>query len=573
MLGHLRISNFALLEEIELELGGGLSFLTGETGAGKSILIDAICRLLGARSNQDDVRAGSSKAVIEAIFDAQSLSAAAQGLLKEWEIDQDEETLIVRREILASGRSKTLINNCAVTLQQVRLLAPYLIDLYGQNEHQSLLDGDSQRRLFDDAIGIRGKVEALARTAGEVRALQDEWKALKVREQQRQRNMDILQFQIQEIDSARISEEEEQELRGRKVLLQNAEKINTLCETLLENILNQEDSLIARMKESEKNLQELSRFHKELATDAKRLAGWQEEMSELSQKLDSLNRGLEFEEGSLDQLESRLDILDRLKKKYGPSLKDVLEHSVRSKKELDELLNAEETEKKLLRRIEHQAMEYETLAAEISRARDEGKSGFERQVEKELNQVAMEGCGFGVLLTRQDIETGIEMVERTYPSRGRESVTFQIEPNPGEGFRDLTRIASGGELSRLMLALKVVGQTEGKSPSLIFDEIDAGISGRVAYQIGERLKKLSQEPQVLCVTHLPQVAVFGDHHFHVSKNTKDDRTTTIVENLDEGGRIRELARMLSGSEVTEAALQHARELREQVHETGIAARQ
>ena len=562
MLTHLRISNFALLEEVELDLERGLSFLTGETGAGKSIFIDAICRLLGSRATQDDVRTGETKAVLEAIFDR--LPAAAVALLEEWAIDPEEEQFILRREIHSSGRSRMLINNCSVTLQQLRQLAPYLVDLFGQNEHQTLLDGESQRRLYDGCIGVQSRVQELSAIAHEIAGLQREWRSLQEREQQRQRNIDILKYQITEIEEIQPSETEEAELQDKKGLLQNREKIHSLCESLLQVLLEKDDSLVSQLKEVQRSIGELARYQQDLTKFAARMEEYQVDFSELVHRIDTMRRSLDFEEGSLDQIEFRLEAFHKLKKKYGPTIQQVLEHLDRSKKELQADLNVEEREEQLFREVRSAVDRYETIAVEISQARSAGARKFETLVEKELHQVALEKCRFRVRLD-EEIRTSVSEMENRYAPHGRETVSFEMEPNTGEGFRDLSKIASGGELSRLMLALKVVGQNSGEERSLIFDEIDAGIGGRVAYQVGERLKRLSRVAQVLCVTHLPQVAAFGDHHYQVQKVSKGERTITIVSNLDEKKRIEELARMISGSEVTETALRHARELREQVN--------
>ena len=563
----LRITNFALLEEIEIDFSSGLSLFTGETGAGKSILIDAICRVLGARASQDDVRAGSPRAILEAIFDTSTLHASAIDLLQNWNIPTDDSDLILRREIQPGGKSRAVINQCTVTLAQLKELAPFLLDVYGQNEHQSLLDSASQRVLYDNSLGLQSDIRELSEVAEEIRILQDDFKKLREQEQERQRNMDLLQYQIREIEEAAIQETEEEDLATKRSILQNSERINALCESLLQEIVESDESLLGRIEHIGKELQELKQFQQPFANYVSRCMEWLDELNDLARKVDSMKQNLEFEEGALNTIESRLDLLERLKKKYGPTISDVLQHLAKCKHELNSSFQAEWRAEQIMLGLNKNAKKYHELAEKISSAREKGKSNFERKVESELKNVAMEKCHFRVLLNLIDSNTESDVVTATFPAYGRESVTFQIEPNPGEGFRDLNRIASGGELSRLMLALKVVTQAV-TGQSLIFDEIDVGVGGRIAFQIGERLKRLSQTSQVLCVTHLPQVAAFGDHHFHVAKKTKQHRTTTIVEELPDDERIRELARMISGSEVTETALQHARELRNQV-ETGV----
>jgi len=567
MLTRLRISNFALLEEIEIDFSNGLSLFTGETGAGKSILIDAICRVLGARASQDDVRAGSQRAILEAIFDTTSLHPSANDLLQKWNIPNDDSDLILRREIQPGGKSRAVVNQCTITLAQIKELAPFLVDVYGQNEHQSLLDSSSQRALYDNSLGLQSELRQLAEVAEEIRILQDDFKKLREQEQERQRTMDLLQYQIREIEEASIQENEEEDLTTKRSILQNSERINVLCESLLQEIVESDESLLGRIEHIGKELQELKEFQQPLSNYVSKCMEWLDELNELARKVDSMKQNLEFQEGSLDAIESRLDLLDRLKKKYGPTLPDVLQHLAKCKQELNSSFQAEWRAEQIMLGLNKNAEKYKELSEKISRAREKGKPGFERKVEAELKNVAMEKCHFRVVLSSIDRGVESDVTNASFPAFGRESVTFQIEPNPGEGFRDLNRIASGGELSRLMLALKVVTQPVG-GQCLIFDEIDVGVGGRIAFQIGERLRRLSQSSQVLCVTHLPQVAAFGDHHFQVSKKIKSNRTTTIVEELPDEDRIRELARMISGSEVTDTALKHARELRNQV-ETGV----
>jgi DNA repair protein RecN (Recombination protein N) len=563
MILHLRISNFALLEEIEIDFAKGLSCLTGETGAGKSILIDAICRLLGARAAQEDVRAGASRSILEAIFDKERLPADVGNFLRDWNIDLEDEDLIVRREIQASGKSRASINNFSVTVLQLRQLGALLMDVFGQQEHQTLLDAESQRNLYDDSIGLQNRMETLSRIAGRIAALQTEWRELRDREQSRQRTIDMLQYQIREIEEVKPSEEEEEELLARRTILQNSGRIASICDALLQQILENDTNLVGLLDFTGREVNELARYKESLSSHGAKFTEWKEELTEVIREVDSLRRSLDFEEGALDTLELRLDVLQRLKKKYGPELIDVLRHLEQSKQELELNLHAEERGEELESAIRKAADEYEKLSAEIFSERERSRASFQRKVESELKHVAMGKCGFLVLL-ENEMPAESDALRREYPSCGRQSVSFQIEPNPGEGFRDLARTVSGGELSRLMLALKIVTRKQDGRRCFIFDEIDAGIGGREAYTIGERLKRLSAGSQVLAVTHLPQVAAFGDHHFHVSKKSTANRTTTVVEHLAEPERIRELARMLSGSVITETALKHARELRQQV---------
>lgn len=561
MLTHLRILNFALLEEVQIDFSEGLTLLTGETGAGKSILIDAICRVLGARATQEDVRSGAQRAILEAFFESSRLSDSARALLAEWNIEWEDD-LVLRREIQAGGKSRALINNCTVTLGQLKQIGVLLIDVFGQNEHQSLLDSASQRSLYDDSIGIASRVHELEGIAEELRKLQAEHNRLVEKEQQRQRNIDILQYQIREIEGAGFTQNEEQELLARRSLMQNSERIHAICDSLLNDILESDSSLLGRLESIGKNLSDLKQYQESISAYVGRCMEWLDELNDLARQVGSIRENLDFEEGSLDEIESKLDTLDKLKRKYGPALGDVLARLAEFKQELNANFQLEWQTEQVVLAAQSAAERYVKLAAEISAARAKSAQEFQKRVESELKHVAMEKCRFRVELVPQAAgET--DVMRRAFHTHGAETVIFQIEPNPGEGFRELSRIASGGELSRLMLALKVVTQPVA-GQCFIFDEIDAGIGGRVAYQVGERLKKLSRKAQVLCVTHVPQVAAFADHHFRVAKRIKDHRTTTIVDELPAAELLQELARMISGSEITETALQHARELREQV---------
>ena len=562
MLTHLRITNFALIEEIHIDFAPGLSFLTGETGAGKSILIDAICRLLGARATQDDVRAGAPRAILEGIFDSDLMPESARGLLNEWNIEPEDGELVIRREIQAGGKSRAVINNCTVTLAQLKQLSSALIDVFGQNEHQSLLDSQSQRVLFDESNGISDLVMQLEGISREISVLQHEYRALQEAEQQRQRNVDILQYQIREIEEAGFTETEEQELIAKRNLLQNSERIHIVCDSLLNDILESDANLLGKLESIGKQLSELNHYQEAFSAYVGRCMEWLDELNDLARKVDGIRQNLDFEEGSLDQIETRLDLLQRLKKKYGPTLADVLQHLQQFKQELNSNFQIEWRVEQVVMAIQNAAAKYEKVAAEISGMRESKRADFVAKVEAELRHVAMEKCRFQVHLLPEERNASADVLQKEYPAHGLENIVFRIEPNPGEGFRDLNRIASGGELSRLMLALKV-GTQSRKGHCFIFDEIDAGIGGRVAHQVGERLKRLSMHAQVLSVTHLPQVAAFGDHHFRVAKRLKGERTVAVTEELSGEERIRELARMISGNEITDTALQHARELRDQ----------
>lgn len=447
MLARLHISNFALVEDVALEPGSGLSLFTGETGAGKSILIDAICRLMGSRTSPEDVRSGTPKAVLEAIFDATRLGPGIGRLLEEWGIEAGED-LIIRREIPANGKSRAFINNCSVTAQQLKQLGAQLIDIFGQNEHQTLLDPDSQQELFDRSVGAQEDVASLERLSSEIRKLQSAWKDLQEKEQQRQRNIDILQYQIREIEAAAPGEQEEEDSLARKTMMQNREKIFATCESLLDVILERDGNLLGQLDQVARGVADLERWGAGSGGTLSRLKECEEALRDLTRGLDDQRRSLEFEPGALDEIETRLDALQKLKKKYGPDIPAVLRHLDECKEDLQRELHAEERAEAFVHDMQKLAAEYRTRAGKLSALRNASKSDFEHLVESELQNVAMEKCRFRVALQEQqpafpESAEASAWMQIPFPRRGWQTVEFEIEPNSGEGFRPLHKIASG----------------------------------------------------------------------------------------------------------------------------------
>jgi DNA repair protein RecN (Recombination protein N) len=549
MLTELRIRDYAVIERLSLALQPGLNALTGETGAGKSIIVGALSLLLGERASPEVVRAGAGRAEIEGVFDVDG-NAAVQEVLARHGLEPEEGLLILRREIAAGGRGRAWINGAAATVSLLGELGGYLVDLHGQHEHQSLLRPRQQRALLDawsDALPLAAEV---GRQHARVRAAQSGLAELDVRVRETQQRADFLRFQLDEIDAARLvaGEEEELELESRR--LANASELAGLAGTLHFELYSGESSLAARLTEVRRVLEQLARIDPSVGE-------WQEVVSnalygleELGREMGSYAAGIEHDPARLDELRRRQDAILRLRRKYGPELEDVLRTALSARAELDEL-DRSSLDRHLLERELAAAVEaLATAAGVLSAARARGAALLAAEVGATLPELGMAGARFEIELTPLD-EVG---------ATGAEDVEFLIAVNAGFEPRPLARVASGGELSRVMLALKTSLARLDGIPTLIFDEVDAGIGGRVGHQVGEKLARVAEAHQVFVITHLPQIASRADHHLLVQKTERAGVTTTTVEPLSGDVRVRELARLLGGDPDSGVSLQHAREL-------------
>ncbi len=554
MLKLLRINNIALIPWLELELGPGLVLLTGETGAGKSIVIDALGLLLGDRASPDLIRTGEERAAVEGVF---ALEGAA-GLLDERGLPSDGEELLIRREVHANGKGRASVNGALVPVSVLRDIASQVAVIHGQHEPQGLLDAETHLDILDHfAGGETGR--PLAEFYRDLRAAEAALERLHGDRREAERRREMLEFQATEIGKAELVPGEEEALRLEKARQANAGRLATLSGEAYALLYDEETAALGQLGQVFRRLEELAAidtgFQPYLDGKASLLAP----LEDLALRLRDYRETLEVSPGRLDEIESRLAQIERLKKKYGASVEDVIAFGESCRRELEALGTPEEQERVLEERRAGAASAYLERARVLSKRRRASALELRRRVQAELGELAMEKTRFEVGFTPADAEQAAAN-PAGWTERGLERAEFLLSPNPGEELRPLARIASGGELSRLMLALKSVAGDDAPGLTLVFDEVDAGIGGRVAEVVGRKLKTIAARQQVLCVTHLPQIAAFADQHLAVRKRVEHGRTSTLVDGLGEDGRIEEVARMLGGETITATGREHAREM-------------
>lgn len=550
MIRSLRIQNLATIQDIQLDLNSGFSVLTGETGAGKSIVIESIKLVLGEKSSADIIRTGESKTSIEAVFSFQ---------------DQDQQhqqgEVFLQRIIPIQGSGKGYINGTLVPIKKLKDFSGQLVDIYGQNDHAFLRQVENQLDFLDHFARtwpLRRQVEQLAR---QLRSLIRESCQLETQSRERSQRLDFLSYQIKEIESAGLSPGEEEDIRQERILLKNAEKISQDIEAALSITYYQDDAILSQIARLQDIIKELSKFHSELKETNETLAHCSIILKDFSDNLMKLKESQDGSPEKLESLEERLSLIENLKRKYGANILEILQYVENARHEYKLLENSQEKLSEIQKEIEITLAEYLQKAGEISQLRRQSASKLDRRLEREISQLGMKKARLIISLQSQAPLLEPLSLEKVKDS-GMEEVEFLFSPNPGEEPRPLRTIASGGELSRLMLGLKSLGSVEEKSKTLIFDEIDAGIGGRTAEFVAQKLSSLSQRHQVICITHLPQIASFARHHFHIIKEIKNQRTFTTVKKLKHTERIQEIARLLGGSHITAATLRNAEEMLE-----------
>ncbi len=554
MLVELRAENYAVIDHAIASFGPGLNLLTGETGAGKSILVDALALLMGGKSSADVVRHGADKAVVSCVFET---TPGAEAILEANGIDAEANDIILRREILSTGKGRVFVNNQPATVQLLKQLAPELALVHAQSETLSSFDPTQQRILLDRFAGIStdAAAEAHARWHAAAGKLND----LLVGAQDRLRNVDLWTWQRNEIEQAHLSADEDEALETEKRVLANAEKLYAAALSAFDELYEGNASAEAALKAAIRNVEELAHYDARFLESAQQLASARATISDLAASLRDYAEGINASPERLAEIEDRLALLDRLKRKYGKTVAEVIAFGEDVARKLSEVEDRDEILKTLRADLAQASSEYQKAASALTAERKAAAQKLAKLAEAHINSLAMKSR-FSVSVTANDAESA-----RT-PS-GWDTVEYLIAPNPGEPLKPLIEIASGGELSRILLALKVaVEESTSKSKkknaprTLVFDEIDIGIGGRAAEAVGHKLKTLGRAQQVLCVTHLPQIAAFADQHLAVEKREQDGRTTTRIRVLDDRARTHEVARMLSGAKVTDTSLQHAAQM-------------
>jgi DNA repair protein RecN (Recombination protein N) len=558
MLSFLRIENLAIIESLSVEFGPGLNVLTGETGAGKSIIVDAVGLLLGERGSADQIRTGAGKLAVEAVFEIDGRKRLLDRL-EEMGLDAGPEGLVLRRDVNISGRSRAFVNGSLVTLQQLREIGEVLADLHGQHQHQSLLRAEAQREALDRFGGHGPLLEGVAAACGALEALRAERERLRAMERDRARREEDLRSTIEEIASVGPRAGEEIDLRREEGLLRNAEEVRALAEEIL-LLLNDDDAaVLPRMGTIRERLSRLAAIDDRSAEALRAVEEARLSLKEALRAVEPYREPADFEPGRLEAVATRLASLERIKRKHGPTIEEVLERGTLARAELEEMGGAAGRLSSLDAEIAAAARGYAGLASELSRKRVEAARAMERALAKELKALAMEGCRFAVAFeTREEAASEVMIGGKrvAYGPAGVESVEILISPNPGEELRPLARVISGGELSRMMLALRTVSESRADARTLIFDEVDAGVGGTAADSVAIRLQGLSRGQQILCVTHLPQIAALADTHLSVGKSAEKGRTRVLVASLAGEERVEELARMI-GSPEAPTARKHA----------------
>ncbi|BCB97169.1 DNA repair protein RecN [Dissulfurispira thermophila] len=551
MLRELRIKNFTIIDELKINFETGLNVLTGETGAGKSIIVDAIGLILGGRASPDMIKTGSKEAIIEAYFDNQK-----HPFLEDIGVDSDD-GIMIRRNISAQGKGRVYINDISVSLQTLAVIGESLVDIYGQHEHQGLLKKDNHLIFLDSFGGLTEKVVSLQTLYNEVISLRDKVNELKKRISERSQRIEFLRFQMNEIDSANLKNGEREAIEEEMKILLNLNKLKESSETAYSLLYDSEGSCLEQLSNAASKIRDMLNFD----SDAKELFDIID--STIPQIEDAVLLLRKFKDKynidpqRLIELDERLELIKRLEKKYGEGVDEILKYRDKAEEELKDLMHADEQQEAFEAELNAKDNELKVMAEELSRKRGVNAKRMEEMIISELHELGFQKAVFKINIKKKDFVT----------ANGIDDVEFLFSANIGELVKPLIKVASGGELSRIMLALKCIEIKEamGNRPkakgqrTLIFDEVDAGIGGITAHHVGKRLKTISNDYQVLCITHLPQIAAMADNHLKVEKIMGKDSVKVAIESLSDGKRQDEIARMLSGK-VTDVSLKHAKEL-------------
>ncbi len=563
MLKYLYVKNYVLIDELKIEFGDGLNIITGETGAGKTILVDALGAVLGETLSRDAIRGGAAKAIFEAQFELPKTQAVKNVLLQN-DIDDYDTQLIVRRELNESGRSRAFVNDSPVSMAVLGEIGDLLVDLHGQHEHQLLLKSSRHIDYLDAFIGHGDLLQRIRSAFKALREYQKELASLKERQEQSNQARDLLMYQRNEINAIDPRPGEDEALSQEELILRNAELLFEKSNALYEHLYNRDGAVAEILRTAEKQLDDLNRIDASFTSLRSECENARIIVEDIANALQKYAGDVTFDADRLENIRQRLALLNGLKKKYGGSLDAVLAHRENVESELTLLENLEEAIENLLVRIEEKRRELAELAIKASVNRESGAEKLSQLVTQELAKLGMPKAEFQVMQQSRAAENEtyvtINGQKLWVGPKGVDSIEFVIRANPGESFKPLANVASGGEISRIMLALKTLLAESDQVPVLIFDEIDAGISGRISQAVGLSLRKLAKSHQIICVTHLPQIASMANHHFLVEKNVEGEHTKTAIKCLQEEERREQVARLFGGETVTQSHLDSAKDL-------------
>jgi len=564
MLLELHLENYAVIDHVVVEFASGLNLLSGETGAGKSILIDALALLLGDKASSDIIRSGADRAVVSAVFEVEPSAEKAVGqILESNGVDSEDPSIILRREISTSGKGRVFVNNQPATVAVLRQLGPYLATIHAQNESLLAFDGPARVAILDLFAG--NQTVAVADAFEKWKGIGDRLTELEQNEQDRLRLLDLWTFQKREIEEAKLEPGEDERLGNEKRVLANAEKIYNAAMNAFDLLYEGNGSTSASLRAAQKQVEELARYEPKFQEALGALDSARISVEDVGATLRDYAGGIHASPEHLAQVEDRLAAIDRLKRKYGPTLDEVIAFGFEVSRKVSEMENKDEVLRQLRSELARAGEEFLKAARLLSRKRSDAARKLEKLVEAEVNDLAMKSA-FKIQVTASE-EHG------NWTAAGFDDVVYLISTNPGEPLRPLEHIASGGELSRVMLALKASVEAvaapvaqggrkrqSGPQRTLVFDEIDSGIGGRAAEAVGKKLKSLARSNQVLCITHLPQIATFADHHYLIEKREVSGRARTTVRQISGTERTEEVARMISGAKLTETSRKHAEQM-------------
>ena len=561
MILELKISNFAIIDNLTVDFHPGLNVLTGETGAGKSIIMDALDLILGGRADTDSIRSSEDTATVEArlqVSDPKTLQ-----LIRDSGIPVEEDLVIIRRQISHKDKNRCYMNNSSLTVSTLAGIGNRLVDIHGQHDHQSLLHPENHVDLLDSFAGLNGPREKFQKLFGDFQSQVHKINQLRNHQSDRLQRQDLLTFQIGEIDQADLQKNEEEDLRTEKNKLSHAENLHQSLQKSLDLLADSEGSVLERLGNVDHTLQPLPEIDPALQNQAQRGQNAFYEIQELVEELRDYMNTIQFSPTRLEEIDDRLAEINGLKRKYGNSIETILEYRQTIGEELEALSLGEDALETLEADLRKQEKAVSRAAIDLAERREKSAKNLQKNVERELKDLNMKQVRFGVRFHYPADPEGFTTYQKTkvkVQSHGIGAIEFLFSPNPGEDLRPLAKIASGGELSRVMLALKTILNTQDAVPVMVFDEVDAGISGQVAEKVGQKLKYLADDNQIFCITHLPQIAGFADSHYRVAKSIAGQRTRSVITELKEEERVEEIARMSGGEKITQATLQYAREM-------------
>ena len=549
MLNQLSIRNVAVIDKLDINLHDGVSVLTGETGAGKSIIIDSINMILGDRANKELVRYGTDKAVVQAVFDAPK---SVINILEENDIYVEDETVIITRQVTKEGKSVARINGMVVTLNILREISDRLINIHGQHDNQALLTPIRHITFLDAYADNEEYINRYKDILSKKREIEKKISSLEMDEQEKMQRIDLLEYQVKEIKKASLEKDEEDDLREQRDIYTNAEQITKSVNEAYMNLYEGDEiqSAYDGISIAVNEISQISDLNPQLKSIYDTLNEIMYSLEDTAHEIKEFGETVEFDEQTLNEIEERLDLISRLKRKYGNSIEEILEYLKKAESELNDIKLSDERTNELKEELKNITKELKEKGNVLTQRRENAAKVLEENIEKSLHELNMEKSKFKV-----NIEN-----DGTFYDNGMDKVEFLISTNPGEPLKPLVKIASGGELSRVMLAIKSILADSDGVDTMIFDEIDTGVSGKAAMSIAKKLAVIAKNKQVICITHLPQLTAMADNHYLIQKNTDGEMASTTLKELDEEGRELELARIIDGGEVTELARSHAKQM-------------